>query len=271
MTQWRWHLRPFVSVWLCYFYFTCCVYFLSARNRTLFLSSPHLEIVKFLPAWWEKKSHPPLSDFLCIPMSTYKESTHLLYQEIMKYQVVFWRLATLDASHVPFWSVKHRETQKIKKMEENNSVANGGTRAVGWLVQGHWTQIHFLMLQWPQHDSLVPKVMPYPSFSANQWSTCTPALPHPLTTYTVSLNEGSHPPACTPSWASEVSSFTVSGDTPPTSFHASMELLLSGLLSALTPHQVIHNLYIVLSVKPSVLLYHFLLFLFQPGYDSSYI
>lgn len=97
-------------------------------------------------------------------------------------------------------------------------VANGGTRAVGWLVQGHWTQIHFLTLWWPQHDSLVPKVMPYPSFSANQWSTCTPALPHPLSTHTVSLNEGSHPPACTPSWAWEASSFTVSGDPPPTVF-----------------------------------------------------
>lgn len=49
-----------------------------------------------------------------------------------------------------------------------------------------------------------------PSALANQRSTLIRTLPHPTTSHTASQNEDSHPPACTPSWASEVSSFTVS-------------------------------------------------------------
>lgn len=58
---------------------------------------------------------------------------------------------------------------------------------------------------------------------ANQRSTLIWTLPHPTTSHAVSQNEDSHPPACTPSWASEVSSFTVSREPlrrlPPPSPH----------------------------------------------------
>lgn len=79
--------------------------------------------------------------------------------------------------------------------------------ALGGVVRGHTAHIHSPLLQWPQYHSLIPKVM-----SASRLPLRIPDSPSPITTHTASPNEHSHPPACTPSWASEVSNITVSGE-----------------------------------------------------------
>lgn len=87
--------------------------------------------------------------------------------------------------HFP-WSVEVNGKRLFKEMKDSISSEKGNYRALGRVVREHRAQIRFLMLQWPQYDSLIPKVMPVASPSANQLCTLTPTIPHPITTHTAS-------------------------------------------------------------------------------------
>lgn len=146
----------------------------------------------------------------------------------MKGHVSFRRLVTLEASSTSFCSVEVNGKRLFEEMKESTSASSaeqGNYReitALGQVVREHRARIHSLMFQWPQYDSLIPKVMPASCLPRRicDPQSLTPALP-PITTHTASPNQDSHPPACTPSWASEVSSFTVSGEHPPSSSSSS--------------------------------------------------
>lgn len=54
---------------------------------------------------------------------------------------------------LPFGSVEVNGSRLLREMKETR------TGALGWVAGEHGARIHFLMLQWPQFDSPMPKVM----------------------------------------------------------------------------------------------------------------